>query len=286
MGILSTIIGGAFDIFGGKQQNKYNHQQNQANLDIGREFKWFDYQKQMEFAKNSAGWRMDDLMDAADRSGIHRLAALGGTGAEYTGGQNVPSGTPKQSFLGDTVGKALDRMSRSREQKSIESVRDSQVKVNEAEAKLLEAQSRTTIANARAASRGQTGPTESVEEPDKITLAELLKKFEARPATVTNVGHKTDTKMPDAESWEARYGEILGEVRGFLNAINDTGRALDEKYVSNLYRLAVKDAAKQKNQKKRRQMIGTLKNGWNAWLSRAHQRSKKAQSKTHQSKRW
>lgn len=40
---------------------------------------------QQKFAKNSAGWAFDDLMQAADEAGIHRLSAIGGaSGGGYT----------------------------------------------------------------------------------------------------------------------------------------------------------------------------------------------------------
>lgn len=40
-----------------------------------------DRELQTEFAKNSAGWQFDDLMESADQAGIHRLSAIGGAGA-------------------------------------------------------------------------------------------------------------------------------------------------------------------------------------------------------------
>lgn len=43
-----------------------------------------DRAMQERFAKESAGWQFEDLMEAADESGIHRLAALGaGAGQSY-----------------------------------------------------------------------------------------------------------------------------------------------------------------------------------------------------------
>jgi hypothetical protein len=80
------------------------------------------------FAKRSAGWKFNDLMEAADGAGIHRLAALGaGGGAGYTpvgasagGGAAAPAsagasmapGAPdidpvSTGFLGEAVGGGL-----------------------------------------------------------------------------------------------------------------------------------------------------------------------------------
>lgn len=42
---------------------------------------WRDRELQKKFAKKSTGWQFDDLMEAADEAGIHRLAAIGGASA-------------------------------------------------------------------------------------------------------------------------------------------------------------------------------------------------------------
>lgn len=130
-------------------------------LQVAQSNREVDYARQKEFAMNSSGWAFDDLMEAADEAGIHRLAALGSASAsQYSGGTTLP-GIPsggagaiadvRQDHLGDAVGEAVDRLLKKEDpaEKRADKVADAQVDLLEAEAELARSQSRTSIAAAR-----------------------------------------------------------------------------------------------------------------------------------------
>lgn len=116
-----------------RRQAQTQRSQFNRSLEANRRAAVLDRAAQKQFAQQSTGWAFNDLMEAADQSGIHRLAALGGAGgASYSptsvgspqpvgvGGPS-PTGTPganpagttpifqeDQSFIGDAIGAALN----------------------------------------------------------------------------------------------------------------------------------------------------------------------------------
>ena len=85
---------------------RFNAREAEKARQFTRDQNRIDRQMQKTFAKKSAGWQFDDLMEAADTAGIHRLAALGGaTGTAYqpgNGGTAVATspGTSPPGFAG------------------------------------------------------------------------------------------------------------------------------------------------------------------------------------------
>lgn len=136
-----------------------------------------NYNQQKEFATKSTGWQFDDLMKSADRSGIHRLAALGSAGAAGYQGTNQSSmpggasiGAPPVNegpYLGDVIGKAIS-MARQQQQDSLAA------QMSRKEMELLEAQteqiraatSRTEISNQRLAELQQGGNSVPTNDDD------------------------------------------------------------------------------------------------------------------------
>lgn len=188
----SAAISGAAELGGGligaalnSKQNYKNrmHQWdmfNAAHVLDAEKFKWQAH-KDERFARESTGWQFDDLMRAADRSGIHRLAALGGASSYQgtsPGSTIVPppgNGQPGDaSFLGDAVGEAI-RMYKQSEQAEHEramdkadlDIRRQMAQRLEDEAKLFAAQSRTEIERTR---KSQTGV---LAEPPTVHVSNL-----------------------------------------------------------------------------------------------------------------
>lgn len=177
IGAGADLIGGAANLFTGNKSEyesrlRYDDaallsQQNlidQRNLENTR--RWEDQGVAYDFAKNSTGWAFDDLMQAADASGIHRLAALGSTGSSYTpssiGGASAQPPSPYESrpddfsFLGDAVSGGLNRIQKSATEKRTDKLTNAKVDLMDKEAKLLEAQAKTMERRSRAATTGGT----------------------------------------------------------------------------------------------------------------------------------
>lgn len=150
------------------------------NLAAQRQEAAEDRRQQEYFARNSTGWQFDQLMNAADESGIHRLAALGGaTGTAYSPVGGVGVGGPAATggaagvlpsagdpaFIGDAVGMALEAARAEKAQKEAEEAlaldkarTAAEIERTAAEAELMRSQSRTLVADARrAATGGSTG---------------------------------------------------------------------------------------------------------------------------------
>jgi len=118
-----------------------------------------DYERQKEFAQNSAGWQFKDLMKAADESGIHRLSALGaGGGGGYSGAvSSTPAPTLSEAsnaYLGDSVGKGLQAYMAVKEMRNRETQQTLDNEHKQAQIDLMRSESRTNIALARRASQG------------------------------------------------------------------------------------------------------------------------------------
>lgn len=269
------LIGGFLNKRSNDKANNANAAQNALNIATQNQWRSEDYDRQKEFAQNSAGWQMKDLFDQADASGIHRLSALGASGgAQYQGSTSLTPSTPEQgndySFLGDSVGDAMNVMLRAKSAQQAQKLSNSQIEVNKAEAKLLESQSRTALINARAAARGQTGATSETDAP--ITIDELRTEFERKPGTVTGTNLRTNPNRVDAESWEARYGEVAGEVAGFVNLALDVGEKaggpVRNRRFADMEQQAKDSALKIKNQRHRRAVLGLVKNKFNELRAR------------------
>lgn len=116
--MLPLVAGGIAaigSILSGRRQANSQRQANASNMAFARE--QFEYQKrlnnrniklQKNFAKNSAGWQFDDLMDAADQAGIHRLSAIGGaSAAQYSPvsgtGLDANQASVDNGYIGDAA---------------------------------------------------------------------------------------------------------------------------------------------------------------------------------------
>ena len=120
--MIPALIAGGASLIGGWLSNKSQKQANNTNVGWARE-QWADQKAmreqdiaiQREFAKNSAGWQFDDLMEAADEAGIHRLAAIGGaSGSSYQPGSTIPTDAGQQGedfgFIGDAASAAMSQV--------------------------------------------------------------------------------------------------------------------------------------------------------------------------------
>jgi hypothetical protein len=147
---------------GGGRAHRRNVRQWWRELAATERFRTEDYQRQKEFAQEGTGWQFDDLMEAADQAGIHRLAALGGAqGAAYSPGASVGSAgaatpTGPGPSTGDAIGDALEGIMEAMQWKERKKAADASVERTEAETaniqaqtELYKAQSRTAINNAR-----------------------------------------------------------------------------------------------------------------------------------------
>lgn len=187
-------------------QNEYNQQASALNWERYQQDRDLQYQRnyddQKEFAQNSAGWQMQDIFNQADASGIHRLAALGSSGSQYTpaGGSAPPGSIPNDAgggdlFMGDAVGEALskigDAVDRRKEQEEAAKNNAAQRDLLEAETELIRNQSRSIIRQARAAELG--GPTsggvpsapQSVTE--NIPPEPVVQRFQLPDGSIRNV---------------------------------------------------------------------------------------------------
>lgn len=147
---------------------------------------------QEKFARQSTGWQFDDLMNAADEAGIHRLSALGGASGHSFApvGATAPAppydGMDIAALSGSSVGEGLGLIGEAansminhrlqqedakrqdaRDQVSA-SVAASEIMRNQAEAEmLLASRSRTLIDGARELFR--SGSKDPSSEDDKYT---------------------------------------------------------------------------------------------------------------------
>lgn len=82
-----AIIGGAASILSsliGGSRSYDNTASTYANILWQNAWRDQDWARQQEVLKSSIGWKMDDLMGAAKKHGIHPLAMLGQQGQSYT----------------------------------------------------------------------------------------------------------------------------------------------------------------------------------------------------------
>ncbi|AXL14834.1 hypothetical protein [Microviridae sp.] len=198
---------------------------------------------QERFAKHSTGWAFKDLMKAADASGIHRLAAIGGAqGANYSpvqgqgaatayqgssppsGGSQLPSASSpslETAFMGDIIGPAVARVAQGYENK-LKRERNAdannlqkaavQMEMEESRARtaLLNAQATTVIRNAKKLDDPvtQLGDAPSPRNPSSRT--------DRSGGDLYIGGEKLtkDTGTSDQEAFERRYGEVVGNAAG------------------------------------------------------------------------
>lgn len=201
---------------------------------------------QYNFAKNSTGWQFDDLMQSADQSGIHRLAALGGaSAAQYSpvqgqapisGAPAVPHGPNASSlpstttanldtaFMGDIIGPAVNQAIQAYQtdqSQQLQAERNeigkasaaAEIQESQARAELYTAQSRSLLAKARQNDDPVTqGVTNSAGSPGRQASSQP-----AQTTTVTVDGKQLphDSSTDDASRWSDRWGE-LGEIIGAL----------------------------------------------------------------------
>ena len=175
----------------GRDQRNYmrNFKANRADERWERQWAQKQMDQQNRFAKKSAGWAFDDLMQSADEAGIHRLAALGaGGGAGYqpvsSGGgapmpQSTQGGAPapgspsmipdltpiESAWVGDAVGDGIAMVLRGIEQQHERKLDAKEIELMDAEIELLRSQSRTFNQSARNA--GYSGSTKDAIVNDK-----------------------------------------------------------------------------------------------------------------------
>lgn len=184
------------------QKRQYN--ENLWRLDQARD-------DQFTFAKESAGWQFKDIMEAADESGIHRLAAIGGAQASgYTpaGGSNMSLNTEDgNSIAGDAIASGIssiaDAWAKSQEKKTAEAMtRKAEAEADKAELEV--AQSRTRLQEQRRVAQGQNPPV-SYDEAGQEMIG---------PLSVAGFRLEPDKTFSDAEWWEGRYGEPVSWLYG------------------------------------------------------------------------
>lgn len=188
-----------------------------------------DYNRQKEFAQNSAGWQLQDIFDTADASGIHRLAAIGGANAaQYSGAVSVGSPvsgssagsvgySPESSdysFIGDAAGTLLQASLAKADSDRADKLTNAQVKSLEADAynsvkQADAATSRTQIRNAR--DLAQTLSTDSQYKDGKTDVAgqTMVGNLAVGGDTI-----EPDRRMSDAEIIEGRYGDVVSWLYG------------------------------------------------------------------------
>ena len=228
--LLQGVLGGGND--SGLRQRQLTEKLNSLN-----------WKRQKYMARNSAGWQMQDLVDTARQNGIHPLAALGTQGAaQYTPAQSTGSeyahDSSSNAFIGDSVSDALNTFLAVKQA-------DHRRKMDEAELELLKAQSKTLEAEARR-TETEAGITagiaenlgDNTAEPGRTTVTQVEKDADGFPTS--HPDHR------DAETAEARRGNIAQEVQGAKNAWHDNRwqnaiKRLKKKYgVDNARRIVTK----------------------------------------------
>lgn len=211
----ANLIGGAFGSNSSYKDRMHQWQMlNAGHILDAEKFKWQAH-KDERFARESTGWQFDDLMQAADKSGIHRLAALGGassyqsTGASGTALPSGGVGGNDTNFLGDAIGEAIrvfQASERFQHQKAMDKadldLRKRQADLLESETILNAATSRTRIAEAR-----RTG-TDSTE-----IVPVMVQANADNPGNATERIVGVDLPVNMAEKNEAAGGDILGNLQ-------------------------------------------------------------------------
>lgn len=202
-----------------------------------RAYRWGKVQRQDQynFAKNSTRWQFDQLMRAADASGIHRLAALGGASGYQpvpTGGSGAPvtAGSPSSpvpatpdlqtALTGDIIGPAVAQLAEGYErqlQRERQNARDNEAKrIADAEIENLRAQteltkarSRTILSQARKNDEPvvQYGTPRRSEAPTKIGFIPQAKPAPRTPVYVGGTKLAQDPTSSNVDAWSERYGE-------------------------------------------------------------------------------
>ena len=239
IGLLGGILGGRSSQRSQEKTNAVTQANNQweqnfalseqARLQRNRKQ---DIKLQKKFMKEGAGWQFDDLMQAADEAGIHRLAAIGGAqGGGYQPVQtqavtgpslNTVSPTNDQ-WLGDAIGEAMRAYDNSKENLRADALTNAQVQALEADAELSRAQSRTQIQN----QRRQTNSQPSRERQFPTVLGLDLGSMRPEDHRIA-VGEANDPELEGKYvlAYEGRYyatgwntpagsvAELLGEIAG------------------------------------------------------------------------
>ena len=211
-----------------------------------------DRTRQNQYAKQSTGWQFKDLMQAADSSGIHRLAALGGassyqsvpgqsvpTPSGYSGGSTPPSlATPQTetAFMGDIIGPAIAQFQNSYQNQLMRERNATQDKITKAaaaaEIRNLETQSTLNIARSRsllAEARKTDEPAVQLSKPSRSTAPVPVVKNDRSVATPDTVqgyrlfGYDVEPspRSDDAEVIEQRGGEGTGLLAGIGVTLDD-----------------------------------------------------------------
>lgn len=247
MGLFSAIG----DVVGGIiGNNSADDQQNEANYFSSKEAekdRWFQrdmaewqWKRQKLANQTFAGNQMTDLIDTGRQHGLHALASIGAPSSGYTPVQSFGGSSPmgqtsgggSSGLIGSGIGEALDSLLNNKERKEDQRL-DREYK--QAQTELLRAQSRTAISLAERAGRDiptseqNTGNSGSENEkrvaqdvdPGRQTVTQPEIRKDGLPAV--HPGHL------DAESAQARRGNIAEEIAGARNSIHDSrwNKAMD-----------------------------------------------------------
>ena len=192
--LTSALIGGGTKLLGGLMggdndwANRANVNLSMANL-YNQQNQYAQNRKdQRTFAKKSTGWKLRDMFEAADQSGIHRLAVLGGaSGNAYqpVQSQNVGgsfSSDDGDAFIGDAIGEGMEMAFRQQQYNDMREDRDLDNQLKQAEIDLVKSQSRTEIAKARRI--GTSPETDGIRQaldPTDHTATHNNRVVDARP---------------------------------------------------------------------------------------------------------
>lgn len=174
----------ASSIFGSNQANK------QAKL-------------QREFAQNGIQWRVED----AKKAGVHPLAALGFQGTSYS---PVSVGTPDFGSAGAAIGNAIHKTSDPATRTAIDLSLEKAALENEH----LRAQ-----INAIRATRTQSPGIPSPETASDTGQPALIGPAPKHPGL--RGGNTHYPLNSDAEDYQNRYGDVIENIAGARNFIND-----------------------------------------------------------------
>ena len=190
-----------------------------------------DWERQKWMVNNSAGNTLKDLFEAADESGIHRLAALGSAGASSyqpaggfsssspsgqspgVGGPNIPA--LQSAHMSDPIGRAITQFSEARhlrhsrdidkqQQKRLDALARKEQQLIDGRIELMEAQAHTQRVQAHRTLTG--GPQGSMSD-----ITTPVQKLETPFGTF-----RPHPKHAPAAAWQHQYGDVVESLAGIF----------------------------------------------------------------------
>ena len=241
----ATALAGGLNFLGTRSTNDASRSMYHQNMDLAwhqyrrdDRFRSEDYRRQKQFAMRSQGWAFDDLMRAADRSGIHRLSALGSPGgAQYTGSLpsvGLPStpnlDSPDFGFIGDAASDVLEGIARRDAKKRLDRAEKQGTQRHNAMMNQIGAETEYTKARTksieRASKAATTGGTTGATYPNSDDIRH-------DPSTLTRNTPSGPQKVrvgPDPEEVLMGYGlDLLSYRGGVLDSLEGTGGKMSGK---------------------------------------------------------